>query len=64
MTYSVNSRPSLSIHPITAIRLPGRDISETLVPAGVDPGVQEAEDGFAGAEARVVEEGDDGGGDL
>jgi hypothetical protein len=64
MTYAVDSRSSLSIHPITTIRLSSRDISETLVSAGVDPRVQEAEDGFAGAEARVVEEGDDGGGDL
>jgi hypothetical protein len=44
--------------------LSGRDISEALVAAGVDPGVQEAECGFTGAEARVVEECDDGGGDL
>jgi hypothetical protein len=64
MTYAVNSRPSLSIHTVAAIRLPSRNISETLVAARIDPGVQEAESGFAGAEARVVEEGDDGGGDL
>jgi hypothetical protein len=54
MTYAVNSRPSLSIHPITAIRLPSRDISETLVAARIDPGVQEAESGFVGEEASVV----------
>jgi len=44
--------------------LPGRDIGEALVAAGVDPGIQEAEYGLAGAEACVVEECDDGGGDL
>ena len=44
--------------------MPARDISESLVSAGVDPRVQEAEYGFASAKACVVEECNNRGGDL
>ena len=64
MTYPVDSGSCLGVLTIAAIRLPGRDVGEALVAARVQPRIQEAEGGFAGAEARVVEEGDDGGGDL
>ena len=64
MTYPVDRGSCLSVVTIAAIRLPGRDVGEALVAAGVDPGVQEPEYGLAGAEARVIEECNDGGGDL
>jgi hypothetical protein len=64
LTYPIDGSSCLSIITIAAIRLPGRDIGEAVVSAGVDPWVQEAEYGLAGAEACVVEECDDGGGDL
>ena len=64
MTYPVDSGSCLGVLTIAAIRLPGGDISETRVSTGVDPWVQESEDGFAGAKTCVVEECDDGGGDL
>jgi hypothetical protein len=64
MTYPVDTGSSLSVIPIAAIGLPGGNISESLVSAGVDPRVQETEDGFAGAETSIIEECDDGGGDL
>ena len=64
MTYPVDRGSCLSVVTIAAIRLPGRDVGEALVAAGVDPGIQEAEYGLAGAETCVVEKCDDGGGDL
>ena len=64
MTYPVDRGPCMSVVTIAAIRLPGCDVGEALVAAGVNPGVQEPEYGLAGAETRVVEEGNDGGGDL
>ena len=64
MTYPVDSGSCLGVVTIAAIRLPGGDVGETLVSAGVDPRVQESECGLASAKACVVEECDDGGGDL
>lgn len=64
MTYPIDSGSCLGVIPIATVRLPGRDVGETLVTAGVDPRVEETKDGFAGAETRVVEKCDDGGGDL
>ena len=64
MTYPVDSGSCLGVVTIAAIRLPGGDVGETLVSAGVDPRVQESECGLASAKARVVEKCDDGGGDL
>jgi hypothetical protein len=63
-TYPIDGGSRLSVHTIAAIRLPGRDVGETLVTAGVDPGVQEPEYGLTGTEARVVEKRNDGGGEL
>jgi hypothetical protein len=54
MTYSIDCGSGLGILAIAAIGLPGRDISEALVSAGVDPRVQEAQYGFPGAKTRVV----------
>ena len=54
----LNRRARLAIDSITPHRLPARDISETLFEL-VEPGVEETEGGFVGAEAGVVEEGDD-----
>jgi hypothetical protein len=64
VTYPIDSGPCLRVIAIATIGLPGRDIGETLVSAGVDPRVQESENGLAGAKTGVVEECDDGGGDL
>ena len=64
MTYPVDSGSCLGVVTIAAIRLPGGDVGETLVSAGVDPRVQEAEHGFAGAETRVVEKCNNSSGEL
>jgi Ca2+-dependent lipid-binding protein len=64
MTYPVDSGSCLGVVTIAAIRLPGGDVGETLVSARVDPRVQETEDGLAGAKTSVVEECNDGGGEL
>jgi hypothetical protein len=64
MTYPVDCTPCLGVQSIAAIRLPGCDVGEALVSAGVDPRVQESECGLASAKARVVEKCDDGSGDL
>jgi hypothetical protein len=63
-TYPVDCGPCLGIHTIAAIRLPGSDIRETLVSAGVDPRVQEAEYGLASAKTSVIEKCNDSGGKL
>jgi len=64
MTYPVHCRSCLGIHPVAAIGLPGSDVREAFVSTGVDPRVQEAEYGFAGAKTRVVQKCNDSGSDL
>ena len=64
VTYAIDSGSCLSVKSIAAIRLPGCDIGEAFVSAGVDPRVQEAEYGFASAKACVIEECNNRGGDL
>lgn len=64
MTYPIDRASGLGVLAVTAIRLSACDVGEALVAAGVNPRVQEAENRLAGAETGVVDEGDDGGGEL
>lgn len=60
-TYTRHRCTSLGIIAITAIRLASCDVCEALVPAGVNPRVQESQGRESAAEAGVVQECDDGG---
>lgn len=60
-TYTRHRRTSLCVITVTAIRLASCDVCEALVPAGVNPRVQESQGRESVAEAGVIQEGDDGG---
>lgn len=58
-----NTRAGLPIDTIATYSLPSCDIDEASQTSTIQEGVQEAEDGFPRAQARVVDEGNDGGED-
>lgn len=58
-----SGRASLGVVAVASVGLAGRDVVEGTAGVEVDERVQEAERRLAGAQAGVVEEGNDAGGD-